>query len=361
MQWLLLILIIPYLYLLLKIYSGLVKIKPFDNEIPDELFISVVVACHNEERNLPLLLHYLSEQDYNPNMFEVIIVDDNSSDKTYDFISGVTMIKKLHAIKNTGTGKKQAIRTGIKASSGEVIITTDADCRMGKRWLSAIVSFCTLTKPDMIICPVKSESNPGFLSYFQELEFLSLQGVTAGTTNAGNPVMCNGANLAFTKESYIRNSGSLHDELASGDDVFLLHSIKNENNSKIVWLESEKAIVTTAANKTLNSFLKQRARWISKTSTYRDLYAKTLAIVTFVTILLQLSVLIAGFFHPVFFMVFLAVLIIKSVPDFLILHNTTSRYGKKYLMRWFLPSQLIYPFYVLSVSIFSLTISSRWE
>jgi biofilm PGA synthesis N-glycosyltransferase PgaC len=361
MQWLLLIFVIPYLYLLLRIYSGLVRIKPFIGEKSADLFVSVVVACHNEERNLPVLLKSLSEQDYNPNLFEVIIVDDNSTDSSPELISHSPGIQNLLLIKSSSTGKKKAIRLGVEASHGNLILTTDADCTMGKKWLSVIASFCAEYKPDMIICPVKTESKPGIFGTFRELEFLSLQGVTAGTAIAGRPVMCNGANLAFTKEVFVRNSGKLHFELVSGDDVFLLHSIKEDPGSKIFWLESEDAVVSTKSPETAVSFLRQRARWISKAGAYKDKYTRTLATVTFITILLQLSILVAGIFYPVFLLVFLSASVIKLMPDFLILHNTTSRYGKSDLMRWFLTSQIIYPFYVLSVVCLSYGMRSNWK
>ena len=361
MQWLVLILIIPYFYLLLKIYTCLLKIKPFGNGKPAELFISVVVACRNEGKNLPFLLQNLSEQDYGHDLFEIIVVDDNSSDNTLAYASSFSGIKNLRVIENAGSGKKQAIRTGIKASSGDIIITTDADCRMGKRWLSAIASFCSEKNPEMAICPVKMESNPGFFGYFQELEFLSLQGVTAGTATAGNPVMCNGANLAFARTTYNRNSDNLHDELLSGDDVFLLHSIRKDPGIKILWFESDKALVTTTAPQTVTAFLRQRARWISKAGAYKDTFTLLLAIVIFVTILLQISLFIAGFFDPVFFLVFLVAFVIKSIPDFLILRNRASRYRKSRLMKWFLPSQIVYPFYVISVTIYSFTMGRRWK
>ncbi len=361
MQWLVLILIIPYFYLFLKIYTCLLKIKPFVNEKPAELFISVIVACRNEGKNLPFLLQNLSEQDYGPDLFEIIVVDDNSSDNTVAYASSFSGIKNLWVIQNTGTGKKQAIRTGVKASSGEIIITTDADCRMGKRWLFAIASFYSEKNPEMAICPVKMESNPGFFGYFQELEFLSLQGVTAGTAMAGNPVMCNGANLAFAKKSYIRNSDNLHDELLSGDDVFLLHSTRKDPGTKILWLESEKALVTTTAPETVTTFLRQRARWISKAGAYKDTYTMLLAIVTFVTILLQAFLLLVGIFNAVFLWILLLSFLLKSLPDFLILRNRAGKYKRKNLLWFFLPAQIIYPFYVISVFVFYLFTKSDYS
>jgi biofilm PGA synthesis N-glycosyltransferase PgaC len=359
MRWFLLLIFLPYLYLLLKIYFSLKKIRPFHSERVPELFISVIAACRNEEDNLPSLLFDIAGQEYNPDNFEFIIIDDNSSDSTFEVASRYTGIKHMKVLKNNGNGKKQAIKTGVRASYGRVIVTTDADCRMGEKWIGTIASLYDERHPDMIICPVKLENRQGFFGKFQELEYLSLQGITAGTAAAGNPVMCNGANLSFLKTAFDKHADNLHDELVSGDDIFLLHNLKNESWKKIIWLESPEATVTTRASETLWSFLNQRARWISKAGSYNDRYTKNLAIVTFVTILGQASLLISGFFFPRILPVFLAGLIIKSIPDFLILSDTTVRSGVKKLMRWFLPSQIIYPFYVITVSIFSLVTGKR--
>ncbi len=348
MVWLIILILIPYLYLLLKIYSGLLNIKPHKPSETPELFVSVIVACRNEEKSLPFLITDVMSQDYNPDHFELIVVDDNSIDGSYETAMGYNNSKNLIVLKNKGCGKKKAISTGVDASRGSLIVTTDADCRMGKEWLKTIVSFYTDNKPELIIGPVTLESRKGFFNRFQELEFLSLQGITAGTAAAGNPVMCNGANLAFRKEAYNRHAGNLHDELISGDDVFLLHSIKKESG-KIVWLESEKAYVITRSATTLDSFLLQRARWISKAGSYRDMFTVVLAIVTLIIISLQLTLLAAGIFDRLFLLVYLAIYLLKSIPDFMILNNTASRYKKKYLMKWFFPAQLFYPFYVVGV------------
>jgi cellulose synthase/poly-beta-1,6-N-acetylglucosamine synthase-like glycosyltransferase len=280
----------------------------------------------------------------------VLIIDDNSSDNTFITASQYRGIKNLIVLKNSSKGKKTAIRKGVAASTGNLIVTTDADCRMGHSWLKTISSFFEVNKPDLIICPVELERGRGFFRMFQEIEFLSLQGITAGTALSGKPVMCNGANLAFTKEVYDRYSGNIHDELISGDDVFLLHAVKSDHTNKIMWLESAEAGVITDATGTITSFLRQRARWLSKAGAYKDTYTRLLGIVTFVTICLQLLLLIAGIFNPDFLWVFAAAVLLKSIPDFMILNNTTKRYGRKSLMVVFLPAQIVYPFYIVAVS-----------
>jgi poly-beta-1,6-N-acetyl-D-glucosamine synthase len=359
MQWLPVILILPYFFLLLKICRGLYKIKTFRITSDPVTFISVIIACRNEQENLPALLKSISEQDYPADLFEVIIVDDNSVDKTYEIASSFHSPLNTLTLYNIGKGKKDAIRTGVSAASGLLIITTDADCVMGKRWLRNIAAFSETCKPDMIICPVRLETGKGFFKNFQELEFLSLQGITAGTASLGNAIMCNGANLSFTSESYRFASDDIHPEIASGDDVFLLHSLKKKSDSKIFWLESSEVMVTAASSPTIKPFFKQRKRWISKSTAYKDEFTICLGIVTFVTILLQASCMAGAIIYQTLIPVFLLIFLLKSIPDFLILWNTTVRYRRQELMIWFIPSQIIYPFYVLGVVIYSLIFSEE--
>lgn len=361
MIWLLIIPVLPYFFILLGIYRNLRKIKPFSQNGISPVKASVIIACKNEEKSLPDLLSYLSSQNYDRDHFEVIIVDDNSSDNTFIIASEYKLIQNFKVLHNPGKGKKSAVRTGVALASGELIITTDADCCLDKKWLSSITAFYSETKAEMIIAPVQLENRPGFPARFRELEFLSLQGITAGTAEEGNPVMCNGANLAFTKAAYNRHSDNLHDEILSGEDIFFLHSLKKEPGSKIAWLDSIEGTVTTCHTDSFKSFVNQRTRWISKAKAYEDPFTILISIVTFVTIFATLSLLITGMIYPEFLPVFVASFLLKSIPDFLILFNTTGRYGKRHLMKWFIPSQIVYPFYVIIVTGCSLFSASRWK
>jgi poly-beta-1,6-N-acetyl-D-glucosamine synthase len=361
MYWLPAILIVPYFILFIRIRIGLRKIKGFSFSSAPTVRVSVIVACRNEEKNLPSLLESISLQDYPGDHYEVIIVDDNSDDSTFNIASGYTLPCNLRVIRNQGKGKKEAVRSGIEASSGTLIITTDADCSMGPGWIKTIAAFRERYDPDMIICPVRLGEHPGFFGKFQSLEFLGLQGVTAGSALLGNAVMCNGANLAFTRETYLKHMENLHPGLVSGDDIFLLHSLKKDHKAKILWLESQDAVVTTAPSASLWSYLSQRERWISKAGAYNDGLTIFTGIMTFSAALVQLSFLIPIFFNFDFIAPFAVVFLIKSVPDYLILKNTSSRYGKEFLMPLFIPAQFIYPVYVLFVVLRRLIPRREWK
>jgi poly-beta-1,6-N-acetyl-D-glucosamine synthase len=353
MSWLPLIIILPYILLLLKCYRGLINLEPFKTSVEPSTFVSIIIACRNEEKNITPLLNCLSLQNYPGHLYEVIIINDNSTDRTFDIANKFKGIRNIQTINSKGTGKKQAIRTGIESSKGPLVITTDADCTMGTEWIRTTAAFYEMHNPDLMICPVQIKSGKGFFVKFQALEFLSLQGITAGFASVNEPVMCNGANLAFPLKTYLDHSANLHEELNSGDDVFLLHSLKKENNPKILWLESPEASVTTEPVSTFRSFLKQRSRWISKRGAYQDKYTIILGIVTFVTIIVQIFYYFLLSINPSALWILLVFLVLKSGPDYLILRNTTKRYCNRKMMAWFVPALMVYPFYVLIVTFYS--------
>jgi poly-beta-1,6-N-acetyl-D-glucosamine synthase len=361
MLWLLLIPVLLYFSFIRQIYGHLRLVQSFVSESTSFHKVSVIVPCKNEEKNLPFILSDLQSQYYDDDLFEVIIIDDNSTDNTFREASAHKGIKNYQVLHNPSKGKKSAIGFGVDNASGELIITTDADCRFGRKWISAYATAYDSAHPDLIIGPVQLKERSGFLGRFMELEFLSLQGVTAGTALAYKPVMCNGANLSFTKETYLRHSKNLHPEILSGDDIFLLHSLKKDPASEILWLNSPDGIVTTYQTNSFFSFIKQRARWISKAGSYNDASSIALSIVTFVTIISIVFFMIAGIFRYEFWLLFIASFFIKSIADYPLLKEITKKYRKTSLLKWFIPSQVIYPFYVLIVVSYSLFIGESWK
>jgi glycosyltransferase involved in cell wall biosynthesis len=349
MLWATIILILPYFFLTMKIFVDLRRIRIFRSESLPAVKVSVIIPCKNEEEKLPRLLGCLSRQDYSPENLEILVVDDNSTDRTAELVPSSGFPFTVSLLRNPRSGKKEAIKYGVEAASGTLIITIDADCTMGSSWVRTIAGFHEQTNASLILCPVMLAESAGFFGIFQELEFMSLQGITAGTASSGNGTMCNGAALAFTREVYLRSLPLLHFEHPSGDDVFLLHSIKKEKDSGIRWLESSEAAVTASSASGIREYLDQRNRWISKWKHYDDLYTIVLAAAAVIAVAAQLLMTAAACIRPSFILPVLLLFIIKSIPDYLILSDRASSYGKKHLMRWFLPSQVVYPFYVAAI------------
>ena len=361
MYWIILIPVLPYFLTVMLISVALIRSEKYSHANYKSIRVSVIVACRNEARVLKFLLDDLFAQDYQPGLFQVIVVDDNSNDSTQELLNSYNDRPNLKILRNSGDGKKSALRTGIEASESEFIITTDADCRMGKKWVTSIVSFYHETDSVMIIAPVNlEEKNSKFFFRFQELEFLGLQGITAGTASMGNPVMCNGANLAFKRDLYFQNAWNLHDEIGSGDDMFLLHSIKKGNSSRIKFLDSDNAAVITGLSNTISEFLSQRARWLSKAGHYTDWFTIYLGIVTFVTISIQLFLMAVCIFNRSFLIILVIAFLMKSVPDIILLYESARRRRRKGLLKWFIPSQVVYPFYVIIVAVAAILRKDKW-
>lgn len=365
MLWLFTIPAVFYASILLYISGYLKKIAPFTAAGASDLpSVSVVIACRNEEKNIPGLLNALAAQNYPRHLFEVIIVDDNSSDATPVLAGEFKGILNLKVIRNSGRGKKAALSCGVGSASFPLVVTTDADCRMSPAWLSAIAGFFREEKPEMIICPVNLAAPPRLTGAFQQIEWAALQGITAGTAVAGNPVMCNGAGLAFTRDAYMRHSGNMQSHLASGDDVFFLHSLKRENKGKILWLPSQEAAVTTPAASSLRSLVGQRARWVSKSGGYRDPFTIMLAIVTFVTNMSLPFLFAAAVPGNAFsFLPLAAAFAVKTSADFYFLKQSFSVLRLPEPVNFaglFFLSEILYPIYIIIVLLKSIGRSGRW-
>ena len=113
-------------------------------------FITVVIAARNEEDNLPKLLDDLVNQKINKNKFEVIIANDRSIDKTAEIINKYSnkykFIKPIHIIKKAEMApKKYALENAINKSKGEIILATDADCRVSNNWAISMASLVNQT------------------------------------------------------------------------------------------------------------------------------------------------------------------------------------------------------------------------
>ncbi|MBS1973888.1 MAG: glycosyltransferase, partial [Bacteroidetes bacterium] len=178
--------------------------------------ISVIVAVRNEEGNILHLLESLARQSYPKELYQVIVLDDCSNDRTWElmhlfsyenfnakFIQLSDYAEKL----KSASFKKFAIETGISQSTGDLIITTDADCSHHKDWLMAIAAFYQQTNAKFIAAPVKMDTDGSLLSAFQTLDFIALQGITGGSVFKKLHSMCNGANLAYEKKAYYAVNG----------------------------------------------------------------------------------------------------------------------------------------------------------
>lgn len=354
-----------YTCLILGFLRGWRQLPGISTTEPYQTNISIVIPFRNEQNNLNLLLNRLKKQTYPASMFEILFINDHSTDQSEEIISQNTdstrELKLLHLNKKE-SGKKQAIRKGIRHSKGELLITLDADCTPGMRWIESMAIFYQLYKPDMIIGPVIMSPGNTYLSHIFSLEFKSLLASTAGAAGNNQPIMCNGANLAF-KKSVINEFATVYEHpSASGDDMFLLEAMKRKGKS-IQFCKSGVASVYTTAPTTLRQFINQRIRWASKSKHYKDFRLKYVAISVFLINLGLLGLLIGTIFKCEFFFYFLGILILKSIVDLTLLIPVIKHFNIRTVLkaRYFVPIQLLYPLYSLLTAILSQFFCYKWK
>jgi cellulose synthase/poly-beta-1,6-N-acetylglucosamine synthase-like glycosyltransferase len=347
--------------------TNLLKIK--SGEKTD---VAIIVAARNEEDNILECLKSISFQTYSGN-FEIIVVNDNSTDKTEKIISEFTLshsnVKLINLSDFSLEGKKNAISTAIRMTNSELIITTDADCTMGNKWLETIVFFYNQTKAKMIVAPVAFKAESGVFQKMQSLEMLALQGSTCGSLYYGKAIMCNGANLAYKKSVFGELNGFKGiEESASGDDVLLMYKINEKYKDEIKFLKNSDAVVYTKPKVKMKDFIEQRKRWASKDFSLLNKETKIVGTTVYsYNFMILLTGIIAGFaslkstvYQP-FFEFCLILFGIKCLIDFLLLFLAASFFKKKRMLYLFLPEQLCYIVYVVLIGLLGKKGSYSWK
>ncbi|HUC81430.1 MAG TPA: glycosyltransferase [Flavisolibacter sp.] len=328
-------------------------------------FLSVIIAARNEEATLPQLIEDLKVQSYASHLFEVIVVNDHSTDNTAAIAESFDDRNWKMILPNVAanvSSKKTAIASGIEKAKGELLLITDADCRVKKDWLKTISSFYEEKGAAFIAAPVKFTHDNSLPQIFQVLDFITLQGITAASVASGTHTMCNGANLAYTKKAFSEVNGFAGiDKVATGDDMLLMHKIWKAHPQNVHYLKSGEAIVETASMKTWKDFLMQRRRWASKTLVYDDW--RIIAVLGFVLLLnlLFFVLLVAAFFNPYYWIHFFVYLFGKTIIEWPFVSSVAAFYGEQKLMRHFFFIQPLHIFYTVFVGIISQFGKYEWK
>lgn len=309
--------------------------------------VTVLIPFKNEADSLPQLLEQFKQQSYPQGLVDFIFINDHSSDGGESLIedSGFALVN------NSGNGKKTALLEGLVHAKGQLIVTLDADCLPQPEWLETIVRTYESTLSDLIICPVSISPGNTLWGKMQAIEFQSLAASTAGAALGSHPIMCNGANLAFSKSLVDTNEDVFNAKYTSGDDMFLLEYAKRKKG-RITYLKNHQAMVTTASE-TWRDFWKQRLRWTSKSSGYNDATILFTGVLVFLS---NFSLLILPFFS---LQLTLVAFVMKAMVDALLLVSSAAFFGTTRHL-WVFPLILpFYPFYVVCSAIGGL-FPRRW-
>jgi cellulose synthase/poly-beta-1,6-N-acetylglucosamine synthase-like glycosyltransferase len=345
------------------LHFGLKRPLPPEN-LP---YLSVIVPVKDESECVEACVQSLRAQKYPHDRMQVIIVDDHSDDDTMSRAlesietDGRIVLLDLRASGLEASGKKAAISAGIDAATGELIVTTDADCTHSEDWLMTI-AHCRANGAEVIAGPVVLWPAKTLFERLQKMEFIGLMGIGMGFFGIGAPRMCNGANFAYSKDSFRQAGGfSEHAALASGDDEFLLQSMVYDQHRAFTFNASMAAIVRTTPAPSLRAFLRQRMRWASKGGRYKDRRFVSFLILLFTFLLwtacapFTICVSSSAFLYSMF------LVSSKIMAEYSVLRATSSMLGEQIRLTDFIIAEILHPYYLVTVSLAGTILPLRWK
>jgi len=374
--WILAHLTIAYLSVILVLHIGFRRLKhriaqsplPTPNsEIP---LVSVVIAARNEEQNIPGLLRSLASQEYPRDRFEIIIVDDRSEDATWSLLEDArkTMLNlRTFRIGDQLPGyapKKRALDAGIRASTGEILLLTDADCTPPPTWISSMLAFY---REDVSVVAGYSPyrfvvSTPRVLRGMLSLDCFAWAAVAAASAGLGQPLTATGTNLSYRRRTYLEVGGfEPIKEWISGDDDLFMRQVAERSEDRFSYALDPASYVPTIAPRSLKQFWHQRIRFGSKGRHHRT--PMTVGVV----IIYLLNVMIVGGLVGSLLGVIdllgpsLIAWAFKSLGEFLFLRPVAAALGEEELLLYFLPTALVHPLYVSLFGFLGLFGAFRWK
>ncbi len=351
----------------MKITRGLSKLRSNNNWNYKNSFVSVIIPFRNEENNLPENVSSIQNVNFNPDKLEIIYVNDNSTDNSIEALRSSINSNNIKIISvpdeySPNAHKKRAIRFGIENSSGDIIVTSDADCTYNQNWLNSLLSNLD-EETGFVSGPVKFKSERKFFSQIQQLEFAGLIIVGAGLIGSGSPTICNAANIAYRKKVFDEVNGFTDNlNISSGDDEFLMQKIAKSENYKVKFSVHPDSFVETSANKNLNEFYHQRKRWASKGLFYNS---KILILRLILIFLFFLSIIILPFtstwFGKLSLYLFLISFIAKLIYEYLLLLKGKLVFFSELSFKHFLIAEILHIPYILIAGISGLFGNYLWK
>ncbi|MBG6187718.1 glycosyltransferase [Flavobacterium sp. CAN_S2] len=240
---------------------------------PKRIPISVIVCAKNEEENVANFIPLLAEQNY-PD-FEIVLIDDASSDATLDLFEGFekqypnVRLVKVENNEAFWGNKKYALTLGIKAAKKEYLLFTDADCYpTSTEWITAMSSQFTMQKT-IVLGYGKYEKIPNsFLNKIIRFETLLTAIQYFSWAKIGHPYMGVGRNLAYKKEEFFNVNGFIeHMQIRSGDDDLFVNQAAKAKNTTIAY--SPESFTVSKPKTTFNDWWIQKRRHVATANYYK--------------------------------------------------------------------------------------------
>jgi len=237
-----------------------------------DLPISIIICAKNEAVNLKNFLPYIINQNYNN--FEVILVNDHSSDNTLEVMEGFkkefNIIRIINLNKNE-SNKKNAVTQGVKAAKYENLIFTDADCKPNSNlWINEMSSHFNEKTKIVLGYGAYKKVNESWLNKLIRFETIltAIQYFSYAKVNLA--YMGVGRNLAYTKTLFNNANGfKSHENIKSGDDDLFINQVANNNVSCCFTKES---FTISEPHTNFKKWIYQKRRHISTATTYKPIH-----------------------------------------------------------------------------------------
>ena len=237
--------------------------------------VSVIVPARNEEEQLKGCLRALRGQDY-PGDWEVVVIDDRSEDTTGEIVRReADSWEQLKLVTVVGEPrfkcpKKSALARGIEASSGDLLLFTDADCRPQVGWVKSMVGMFA-EEVGLVAGYAFPDSGRRVRQKLLALDNLAVGALGAGSLGMGRALSCTGRNLAYRRRVYDEVGGFERiGHLVGGDDVYLARMVATETDWKLVFNRDRGADVFNAPPPVgLGEIINQKLRHAAKGGHYQ--------------------------------------------------------------------------------------------
>ena len=362
----LVVLTIYYVSFLLRVQRGLKNLMVQQDSGQQKPFVSVVIAARNEERTIESCINGILRQRYPTDLYEIIVVDDGSNDRTLSILhhlaASQARIRILSTKSNTemeSVGKPAAISAGVNAARGEIIVTTDADCIVPIAWIGTMVQYL---QPPVAFAAgaVRERPNTTFLSKLSALEYLGLITTSAGLIGASRPIICSGANLAYRKSAFLAAQGYGESQTWC-DDETLMHRIRERRLGEIAFVASTDALVETSSVNSISSFWKQRLRWSAKGNHYENTGVLLTVIGIYFFFLFLLAAFVGGMFSPTMSLWFVLCMGTKMAFDYSTLAKGARLLNDRVFGLVYLAAEILHVPYVVLTAGIGQFISIQWK
>lgn len=230
----------------------------------DRPFVSVVVAARNEEQSIEECVWSILDQSWPDDRYEVVVVDDESTDRTHAILTGMTSAQnRLRVVRTTPdesglVGKPRAIAQGVDASRGSIVMMTDADCVVPQTWIEATVSH--FDQGADVVAGFTVVDGRTFFGRLQQLDWLHLQSIASASLAFNSPVGVVGNNLAFRREQYEKIGGYRSVPFSITEDFTLALALWREG-AEVSYPCDRGMRVVTRPCADLPAVLRQKHRW----------------------------------------------------------------------------------------------------